>query len=215
MPSRYRIREFEEQGYYHVFHRGIEKKKVFLDNQDYRMFLYYLKVYLQDPKELLDKYPQLPLRLQAKNLTNQIFLFAYCLMPNHFHLLLQQTTKDAISKFMKQLLNAYTFYFNKKYERTGAIFEGRYKATRVLSDDLLVHITRYIHLNPTVAKLASDPRDYEWSSQRDYLTDKNKSIVCTKTVLSFFRTINDYQKFVEDQIEYAKELARIKHLTID
>jgi putative transposase len=215
MPSRFRIREFEEQGYYHIFHRGIEKKKVFLDNQDYRMFLYYLKVYLQDPKDLLIKYPQLPPRLQAKNLTSQITLIAYCLMPNHFHLLLQQSTKDAISKFMKQLLNAYTFYFNKKYERTGAIFEGRYKATRISSDDLLIHVARYIHLNPVVAKLVNDPGTYKWSSQKDYLTDKNKSFVNPKTVLSFFKTIRDYQNFVKDQISYAKELAKIKHLTID
>jgi putative transposase len=215
MPSRYRIREFEEQGYYHIFDRGIETKKVFLDNQDYQIFLYYLKVYLQDPKALLIKYPQLPLRLQAKNLTSQISLIAYCLMPNHFHLLLQQLTKDGVSKFMKQLLNAYTFYFNKKYGRTGAIFEGRYKAARIQSDELLLHITRYIHLNPTVAKLIDNPKDYKWSSHKNYLLNSKDELVHTKTVLSFFRTINEYQKFVRNQINYAKELAKFKHLIID
>lgn len=214
MPSRYRIREFEEESYYHAFSRGIEKKKVFLDLQDYKMFLHYLKIYLEDPKNLLIQYPQLPIRLQAKNLKNQITLIAYCLMPNHFHLLMKQSTKDAISKLMKQLLNAYTFYFNKKYQRTGAIFEGRYKAARITSDNLLLHVTRYIHLNPVVVNLADKPENYKWSSHKDYL-DKNPTITNSKIILSYFPTISDYQKFIQDQINYAKELNKIKHLVID
>lgn len=214
MPSRYRIREFEEESFYHVFNRAIEKRKVFLDIQDYKMFMYYLKVYLDDPKNILTKYPQLPIRLQAKNLKNQIALIAYCLMPNHFHFLLKQSTKDAISKFMKQLLNAYTFYFNKKYGRTGALFEGRYKAARITSDNLLLHVARYIHLNPVVINLTDKPENYQWSSHKDYL-NKNPTITNRKIVLSYFPNIADYQKFVQDQISYAKELDKIKHLLID
>lgn len=156
-----------------------------------------------------------PPRLQAKNLAGQITLIAYCLMPNHFHFLLQQITKDATSKLMKQLLNAYTFYFNKKYERTGAIFEGRYKAVRVPSNDLLLHITRYIHLNPVASKLTNNPETYLWSSHKDYLTTKSSGLTNTKTVSSFFPTIKDYQKFVQDQISYSRELEKIKHLKID
>lgn len=215
MPSKYRIREFAEDQHYHLFNRGIQKTKIFLDDQDYQIFLYYVKVYLADPKILINKYPQLPIRLQGKNLNHVLNLIAYCFMPNHFHFLLKQSTKDAVSRFMKQLLNAYTFYFNEKYARTGPLFEGRYKAVRISSEELLLHITRYIHLNPVVSGLTNKSESYRWSSHKDYMTNLDGEIVKTKTVLNFFKTQKDFQKFVEDQVSYGKELENIKHLIID
>lgn len=116
---------------------------------------------------------------------------------------------------MKQLLNAYTFYFNKKYDRTGPIFEGRYKAVRILTDDLLLHITRYIHLNPIMADLTNDPKNYKWSSYKDYLTNISSELTNPKIVLSYFPNVKEYQRFVQDQISYAKKLEKIKHLTLD
>lgn len=214
MPSKYRIREFAENQCYHVFHRGIQKTKIFLEDQDYQIFLYYLNVYLGDPKVILAKYPNLPIRLQAKNLNNELEFISYCLMPNHLHFLLKQSTKEAVSKFMKQLLNAYTFYFNKKYERTGPIFEGRYKAVRITSDELLLHVSRYIHLNPVVAKIVNVPESYKWSSHKNFI-EKNNKLIKPESVLGFLKDTKSYHEFVRNQISYAKELDRIKHLTID
>src|SRR3989344_7619419 len=147
MPSKYRIRNFEENGYYHLFNRGVEKKKIFLDNQDYKIFLYYSFVYLKPLNDVLSTYPQLPIRLHSKNLSGEIDLISYCLMPNHFHLLLKQYTKTGFSKLAKQTTNAYTEYFNKKYKRTGSLMQGTFKSVKVNTDEQLVHLSRYIHLN--------------------------------------------------------------------
>ncbi len=215
MPSRYRVREFAENEYYHVFNKGLQKEKIFLDKQDREILLYYLRVYLVNPDKIQAKYPRLPLRLQAKNLNSQITLIAYCLMPNHFHFLLKQTTKDAISKLMRQIINAYTLYFNKKYTRTGPLFEGRYKAVRIPSDNLLLHIARYIHLNPVVANLVDNPENFAWSSHKDYIMKANSDLISSNPILGHFKSLKTYQQFINDQITYGKELEKIKHLILD
>lgn len=215
MPSRHVIRNFVENGYYHVFNRGVEKRNIFLDEQDYNMFLYYLYVYLMPLEEVLVKYPLLPPRLQSKNLNLELDLITYCLMPNHFHLLLRQETKDAIPRFMKQLTNAYTFYFNQKYERVGGLVQGRFKAIMIETDELLLHISRYIHLNPFVSEVIKDLDKYKWSSYADYL-GKDVAIRCTKEVLlSYFPSPEGYKQFILDQVDYARELERIKHLALE
>ncbi|MBU1031574.1 hypothetical protein KKE03_01465, partial [Patescibacteria group bacterium] len=88
MPSRYVVRNFIENSYYHVFNRGVEKRDIFLDDKDYRFFQTYLFIYLRPLKEILEKYPDVPLRLHNKNLSEEVELLGYSLMPNHFHLLL-------------------------------------------------------------------------------------------------------------------------------
>ena len=97
---------------------------------------------------------------------------AYCLMPNHFHILLQQLQDNGISTFVRKLLNSYTRYFNTKNERIGPLFQGQFKAVRVESDEQLLHLTRYIHLNPLVGYVVKDLRNFEWSSYLDYIKNK-------------------------------------------
>src|SRR5690606_27460319 len=110
MPSRYVLRDFKKNNYYHVVNYGINKRNIFFDEEDYRTFLYYLKIYLL-PKNILEKMPELPKRMLAKNRNAEVELIAYSLMPNHFHLLLLEKETGGISLFMKQLSNAYTKYF--------------------------------------------------------------------------------------------------------
>ena len=215
MPSKFVIRSFSENSYYHIFNRGVEKRNIFEDKQDYQIFKYYLFIYLLPLETVLAKYPQLPLRLQARNLNGQVDLIAYCLMPNHFHLLLKQANKDSISRFMKQLTNAHTEYFNKKYHRDGGLVQGRFKAALINSEPLLLHISRYIHLNPLVAKLINNLQDYPWSSYLDYFSDSKYSLCKTEIILQQFSSKDTYKQFILDQIEYAKELNKIKHLTVD
>ena len=181
---------------------------------DYKIFLYYLFIYLTPSDKVLQRYPNLPFRLHAKDLFSEISLLSYCLMPNHFHFLIQQTPQNAIPRFMKQITNAYTEYFNKKYKRDGGLMQGKYKAVQIETDELLMHVSRYIHLNPIVANLSEDIETYEWSSIREYT--KNWKGICRKElVLSQFSTPKKYKLFLEDHLDYARQLENIKHLTID
>lgn len=215
MPSRYVIRTFSENSYYHVFNRGVEKRNIFEDEQDYNIFKYYLSIYLL-PKEIIaQKFDKVPFRLLNKNLNDQLELLAYCLMPNHFHLLLKQLTIDAISRFMKQLTNAYTLYFNNKYDRVGGLMQGRFKAVLIDSDEQLLHVSRYIHLNPITAQLTSKLGNYFWSSYPSYTNGKNDPLVKKGTILDQFNSSKDYRRFVSDQEDYAKKLDKSKHLFIE
>src|SRR3990172_1306461 len=156
MPSKYVLRNFSENSYYHVFNRGVEKREIFVDSDDYHLFQRYLFTYLRSVEEVLERDPDVPMRLIDRNLSEEVELLAYCLMPNHFHLLLKQKNKDGVSKLLKQLTNAYTLYFNQKYDRVGSLMQGRYRAAPVKEDNLFIHLVRYIHLNPVVSAVAAD-----------------------------------------------------------
>ena len=116
---------------------------------------------------------------------------------------------------MKQLTNAYTFYFNNKYKRVGGLMQGRFKAVSIDSDELLLHISRYIHLNPLVANLTKDLEDYLWSSYKDYLAEKEDGLCKKESVLGNFSSQKDYERFVLDQEDYGRKLEKIKHFILD
>ncbi|MDP2874379.1 MAG: transposase [bacterium] len=215
MPSRNIVREFATQGFYHVYNRGEGKINIFSDDQDYRVFLYYLQVYLLPLEKVLQKYRSLPLRLYCKNMSAEVELLAYCLMPNHFHLLLFQKPKDGVPKLLKQLSNAYTLYFNSKYQHTGGLFPGRYKAVTVTNLEQALHLSRYIHLNPMVSEVIIDIRKYLWSSYNDYLTPNENALTRSQLILSAFPNSNAYEQFVLDQVSYGKDLEQLKHLLLD
>ncbi len=217
MPSKYVIRSFIENTYYHVFNRGIEKRKIFEDGQDYRIFIYYLFVYLSPLDKVLKAYPKLRTHLKNKNLNKELELVAYCLMPNHFHFLIKQKSKDAISRFMKQLANAYTVYFNNKSKRVGALMQGRFKAALIDSNEILIHISRYIHLNPLAAGIIKGNQldSYKWSSYPYYLNNTNNDLCNKNVIMNNFNSSKNYEQFVLDQASYSKELNIIKHLAMD
>lgn len=145
MPGRNIVRQFMEDASYHCYNRGVEKRQIFMDAQDYGVFLNRLKRMLSDPEELRVHNPD---RDRLKSFYGDVELIAYCLMPNHFHLLLHQDSKDGIAEFMRTLSTSYTMYFNKRYERVGSLFQGTYKARIVDAESYNMHISRYIHLNP-------------------------------------------------------------------
>lgn len=135
-------------------------------------------------------------------------------MPNHFHLLLKQTSDGGISEFVGKLINSYTKFYNLKYNRVGPLFQGQFKAVLIESDEQLIHVSRYIHLNPITSFLVKDLSDYEWSSYNEY-TNNHKGICKKDEILGFFKDEASYQKFCLDQISYAQNLERIKHQLID
>jgi putative transposase len=136
-------------------------------------------------------------------------------MPTHLHLVLQQLKKDGISKLMNLVLNSYSSYFNKKHNRKGPLWESRFKVVAVQADEQLLHLTRYIHLNPVTALLVNSPEEWKYSSYGEYLslTEKDQRICDFNGCLE----INplEYQRFVCNRIAYQRELAKVKSLLID
>lgn len=199
MPAKNIIKEFAPDEYYHVYNRGVEKRIIFLDDNDYTVFLGLLKKYLSGKNDNNIN------RHKFNNLGKEVRLLAYCLMPNHFHLLLYQTTEDAITKLMRRVITGYAMYFNNRYQRIGGLFQGRYKASRINADAYLQHISRYIHLNP------DDYLGWSYSSLPYYLGEKKAVWVQPEQVLELFS--NDpieYKEFLHDYEDSKKELDILK-----
>lgn len=171
--------------YYHIYSRGVEKRIIFLDKEDYFHFLKLLYI--------CNSTRSITLRNIGENFDREktiIDIGAYCLMPNHFHLLCYEKTENGISVFMKKLLTAYAMYFNKKYERTGILFQGRFKSEHASTDRYLKYLYAYIHLNPAKLKeskwrelknynskeLLSFIKEYPYSSLYEYLNNKTRII---------------------------------------
>lgn len=193
MPHKNVIRQFAPDHYYHVYNRGVEKRQIFMDELDYGVFLNRLKQMLINP-ELLDKHQILE---HIKSFYGDIELVAYCLMPNHFHLLLYQHSDTAVAEFMRTLSTSYTMYFNARYDRVGSLFQGRYKARLIDNDAYLQHISRYIHLNPL--HICPDIEAFDYSSMQFYKTpEKCPSWVMTEKGMLHSTDYAQYRKFVFD-----------------
>jgi len=216
MPSKNTIKIYVQGGIYHIYNRGIEKRQIFMDDQDYKMFLYFLKRYLLPFNKSSDEVSPhqeyiRPYQWQSSEIYKETQLWCYCLMPNHFHLLLKQFTERAIVEFMRRVINSYTRYFNEKYKRIGALFQGCYRATLVETEFYLLHLSRYIHANPReLFKNIQDFRKYSYSSYLDYLGDRNTKWLYPQEILSYFEKqkgdlggdeFSSYQNFVETYSE--------------
>lgn len=210
--------------YYHVYNRGIARQPVFFAKRNYERFLLALAYYrAKKPPIKLSRYLQIT---QEKKLTlfhdltqkgNQLVeIICYTLMPNHFHLLVQQLEDRGISTFMSKTVNSYTRYVNTKHKRVGDLFQGVFKAVHVETDEQLVHVSRYIHLNPVISYLIKSEQleTYPWSSFQEYL-GKNSSFLNKQSVLHHFSSKEAYRRFVFDQVDYGKTLENIKHLVFD
>lgn len=222
MPHRNTIRHFTEGGIYHVYNRGVENRDIFLDEQDYVVFLHLLKYFLS-PLNGNDLHPMMKFQdfsvrkpYPLSNLEKEVDLLVYCLMPNHFHLILKQFTKDGITKLLRKISTTYAMYFNKRYKRVGYLFQGKYKAVLVESDYYLLHLSRYIHLNP-VDLQGTDPCNYSYSSYKLYLQEKSVSWIKTKLILSYFDRAKllpflnkypSYKKFAENYPDEPIECVR-------
>lgn len=165
MPSRNSRKAYLPNTYYHVYNRGVNKKDVFLNAADFELFLSLLGRYLSEPKRMARyKYP---------NFQGKIEIVAYCLMPNHFHLLIKTTKRgEDLADFMQCLITSYTIHINRRYGRSGHLFQGRYKAVIQHNQAQFLHITRYIHKNP---EKFGDIEKYDYSSYRHYLNPSSQT----------------------------------------
>lgn len=224
MAAKNSVKIYAENTIYHVYNRGVEKRKIFLDEQDYKVFLSYLREYLSPPPKpedinkkmfrlrdrIFEAVPRLP-----KNYFNQIDLLAYCLMPNHIHLLIRQSdNRDSIKEFTHSLFLRYSMYFNKKYNRVGSLFQGKYKAIIVMDESYLLHLSRYIHINPLEY---TEDLINAYSSFAEYLGIRSTNWIKPDLILSYFENqnqkmsfdfkhINTYKKFVENYIKENSDL---------
>ena len=142
-------------------------------------------------------------------------IICYCLMPNHFHLLLKQLRDNGITDFIRLISNGYTRYFNTRHHRIGPLLQGAYKAVLIETDEQLVHVSRYIHLNPLVSLLVKNLTTYTMSSYPDYIGVRDGKLINKNEILGFFKNTSKYESFVLDQASYAMDLSRIKHQLLD
>ncbi|QQS39372.1 transposase [Candidatus Woesebacteria bacterium] len=208
--------------YYHVFNREPNRKVTFTSPDEYeraKITLWYyqfqhLPVCLST---LLNKMPD----CDRKRITNElnikderkVDLLAYCLMPNHFHLLLRQKVDGGISKYVGDFQNSYTKYFNKKHNRRGGLLSQRFRAVLIKSHEQLLHLTRYIHLNPYASGGIKDFDElfcFPYSSIRSYLGTKEDELVNNKLIYDLFETGDGYCEFMKERGDYQKELSKIK-----
>lgn len=198
MPSKYILREFAPQGYYHIFNRGNGKDQVFFDDEDYGYFLSLFADYLSPPTE----------KRRRKSLFGEIHLLSYCLMPNHFHLCLQQEKERSITSFVQCVSQVYARYFNKKYDRVGHIFQDKYKARFLHTDADLLNITRYIHANP-IELPEVDIETYQFSSFQYFLKGKSPLWLETEKITEIFLSLFNPHDFVDTYRSFVVTYAKI------
>ena len=170
--------KYESEKYYHVYNRGANKEKIFLSHENYRYCL-----------RLMYKY----------TIENKISILAYCLMPNHYHFLLQQSLEGSIQRCIQTLFNAYTQAINKQHQRSGTLFEGRAKAREVDSDLYAVQLCAYIHLNPVSAQLVNTPEEWEFSDYKEWIDVRQTDLNDLSLRNSFFENGKQYRDFIELQ----------------
>ena len=209
---------------YHVINRGIASMPIFVDDHHYQhaleTALYYQYKNRPSRYSYFSRLPQQAKKDALSKLGKECFveLICYCLMPNHFHFLLKQTIDNGISDFMMKFCDSYTRYFNTKNNRIGPILQGRFKSVRIEIEQQLLHVSRYIHLNPYssgIVKTVADLKNYPYSSLPEYL-GLTKNEICQKEIITgYFSKPGSYQEFVFEQADYQRELAMIKHLLLE
>lgn len=215
MPTKNTIKTYIENGYYHIYNRGVDKREIFIEPQDCMVFLHYLKLYLSSPESLTED-KNLPPRMLYKvmnlNLFKEVDLLSFALMPNHFHLQIKQFSSNGIEKLCRRAITSYVQYFNKKYKRIGTLFESTYKAVPTQTEEQFLYLSAYIHRNPMKLK-QSKFNFIDFSSYPYYLGEKHADWVKNQEVVSYFRTTktqdyNDlsYQRFVENFRENPEEI---------
>lgn len=203
MASRNIIKIDAEQSYYHIYARGTNKQPIFLEQGDYEFFIGLFARYLSNSPL------KSPTGTPYPHYAAEIELLVYCLMPNHFHCLIYQVEKGAMTSFMRSLMTSYSIYFNRKYKRSGPLFESRYKASHISTQTYIEHISRYIHLNPRYWQR------YPYSSFRFYSNGDEPEWLKSMKIVDMFSNRKGYKQFVKDYEQHKMMLEKIKHELAD
>lgn len=205
---------------YHIFNKSIADFRIFNNDNDFCRIKNMLRYYqIEDMPLKFSQFMELE-KVKEKGFNSNFIvvsqgreklvqIIAYCLMPTHLHLILKQLKENGISIFMGNLLNSYSRYFNTKHRRKGPLWEGKFKNVFVEADEQLLHLTRYIHLNPVTSYLVNKSEDWAASSYREYLkTNRDERICNYEDILEI--EPSSYKQFVEDRTSYQRELEKIK-----
>lgn len=216
----YRNTQLATDSYYHVYNRGTEKRVIYKDHADYKRFLELLFICNSNKpinvRNLRRDYEDV---FEYERDSPLVSIGAYCLMPNHFHLLITPVIEGGLTLFMRKLLTGYSMYFNKRYERTGSLFEGKFKAKHAESDEYLKYLFAYIHLNPVKlvqpnwkekgmtesSNAIQYAKDYQYSSLKDYFSSNNESrsqIINPEAFPDYFPTINEIEVDLLEWLNY-------------
>ena len=171
--------EYQPGSYYHIFNRGAHQRSIFKDNENYLFVLRKIKQYS-------DQF--------------QHTIIAYCLMPNHYHLLIRQDGGFKASLLPQQVFNSYTKAFNKRYNHSGTLFEDSFHIKIIQETSHLLHLCRYIHGNPVKDGFVSDPSDWEYSNYREFIGTRNGSLFDPEFFTEYFSDTKDYLDFVMDDL---------------
>lgn len=210
--------KFIEGETYHIFNKSISNYGIFKDIDNGQRFLNTLEFYNSNltTKSFSDvtkrkKYDYQNIIYPREN--SKCKILSYCVMPDHYHFLVKICLNKTFSKFLGDVENSFTRYFNIKFNRQGPLWQNSFKAVEIRSNEQLLHVSRYIHLNPTTNRLVDNPEDWTLSSYKDFITDKK--------LLKFFikeisiDDIDIYKKFVENNIDYQRNLKQIKKLLLE
>lgn len=211
-------RIFPQGELFHICNKSIAGYGIFKDPDNIQRFIDTIDYYNNiSPQASFSKLLRSG-RYNSNNLlypkaSSQVKILCYCIMPDHYHLLLKVLTASSISKYISDIENSYTRFFNIRWVRKGPLWQSRFRAVRIESEEQLLHTTRYIHLNPTTANLVRRPEDWLWSSYKEYISNDKilKEIVTEISIKNPAR----YKKFVENRIDYQKKLKLIKKLMLE
>lgn len=208
--------KFANDEYYHVYNRGVEKRKIFLNVSDYERFMLALELMNDEqdglmilwrdykeskPNAQIKDFLRLNLREKRKKLVE---IICYCLNQNHYHLILKQISERGVERFMQRLGTGHTMYFNKKNKRSGVLFQGGFKSSHIDSNEYLLYLSAYVNGNNFIHGYR---KDFNWpySSVGEYI-GKNKKNLCRKSViLEQFKDIREYEKFCRTNIFYLRD----------
>ncbi len=191
-----------ENEHYHIYNRGTDKRDIFTDDEDIRRFLQcmvefnviepigsiYQNTFVKKNHQLRTPSPKL------------VEIVAYCLNPNHYHLILKQVTEHGISKFMQRIAGGYTNFFNTKYERSGVLFQGPFKSSHIGSDAYFTHVSAYVNLNHRVHQIEGEDLKFVRSSWDEYMSGGNKGMCSKDAILAYFKDKEAYRAFAERSV---------------
>jgi REP element-mobilizing transposase RayT len=209
-------KEFSNGTIAHIYNRGNNKEKIFFDEQDYRAFLFRFALVLgfgqEDLKnEKLLSMPYSRVRIEPYE-KNNFKIHCFCLMPNHFHLLIEQCGDISISKLISKVCASYSKYINNKYNRVGHIFQDCFKAVILENNSQLMWTSAYIHMNPVKDGLVKNPSQYIWSSYNNFISNQNLPIVCKELLLT---TFGGKEAFEKETLNYLKDETNMSKCLFD
>lgn len=194
---------------YHIFNRGVDKRQIFNKNKDYYRFLDYL-IFFNTENSIQMKSDN---KVRPKDEERLADIVAYCLNPNHFHLILRENKENGLTTFMKKICTGYAMYFNKNYDRSGVLFQGRFKSVHIDSNDLLLYISAYVNCNSQIHGIA-DALNYPWCSFPEYLGEKG--IKCQKDiVIKQFKNSKEYKIFCLEKAIGMKNKKEVEKLYLE